>query len=198
MKKRIVDLSPEEQDKVRAYNREQKQKSREKQRAAVHIPTANEWFDSFPVRFPEESASLDAHCKHILKTIQEELPDFPKEYQANSEAECVVDLVARTLFALKKNWVHEVHSPEGLLVGGMYFPDALGSVIVDAAHRYGLERSQTFAGLYRELLEILDKRYGHENTYDARAIKAELASEYILSEPSAERKQEAAIAAKEL
>jgi hypothetical protein len=198
MKKRIVDLSPEEQDKVRAYNRKQKQQSREKQRAAAHIPTANEWFDSFPVRFPEESAGLDAHCKHILKTIQEELPDFPKEYQANSEAEYIVDLVARTLLALKKNWIREVHSPDGLLVGGMYFPDALGSVIVDATHRYSLERSQTFAGLYRELLATLDKRYGLESTYDARAIKAELAREYVFPEPSAERKQEAAIAAKEL
>jgi hypothetical protein len=94
------------------------------------------------------------------------------------------------LLGLKKKdepWVREVRDPDGVIVSGLNFPDALGSDLIDSVHRHGLEKSQTFATLYRELLEILNKRYGQESTYHARVIKAELAGEYVLSEPIAER-----------
>jgi hypothetical protein len=64
----------------------------------------------------------------------------------------------------------------------------IGSHIVADAHRHNLERSQTFLMLYRELLEILDQRFGKplsEDLIERRAaldIKAELAGTYALPE----------------
>jgi hypothetical protein len=44
--KRMSELTPEEQEERRAYNRSAKQKSREKQKTA-QILTADEWWDQF-------------------------------------------------------------------------------------------------------------------------------------------------------
>ena len=63
MKKRIADLSPEEQEKVRAYNRAQKAMSRAKQKAARYVPTANEAADSFAADHPERAKELDQYVK---------------------------------------------------------------------------------------------------------------------------------------
>ncbi len=95
-----------------------------------------------------------------------------------------MDRVARTLFGFtqpdKAIWVRRVTDPDGVVVSGSYFPDVLGSGIVAAAHRYGLEKSQTFSTLYRELLQMLDQRFGHERTEHSIAIHTELEHKYVL------------------
>ncbi len=189
MKKRIADLSPEEQETVRAYNREQKQKSRAAQKAARYIPTADEVFDAFPVEFPERTKQLSEYAEQfsnkVVEELRRELGSAQKDPLGNvvgydHSEEFVVDRVARCLLSLKKGWVQKVQ--EGELVSGLYFPESSGSV-VEAAHRYGLKHSQTFSQLYFELLKTLDKRYQHEQTEDAAIIRAELAGEYVLKLP---------------
>jgi hypothetical protein len=179
-------MTTEEQ---RKQSRERQQRHREKKRQAAYIPSADEAFDQFP---EEQTQVLREHVRDVLQQVKSELGlEGFGNYQDNQNAEYAIDAVACTLFALKKNWVREVRSPNGVMVGGTYFPDALGSVIVEAAHRYGLEKSQTFATLYRELLQMLDKRYGKEPTEHARDIKAELAGSYVLlSETKPEPKPE--------
>jgi hypothetical protein len=99
-----------------------------------------------------------------------------------------VDQVARTLFGFQKPvrdipiWIRAVTDPTGDVVSGFYSPEDLGIEIVGASHRYNLEKSQTFSALYRELLKILDERYGSESK-DSRTIKSELAGTFILFEP---------------
>jgi hypothetical protein len=188
MKKKIADLSPEAQEKVRAYNREQKAKSRAAQKVACHDPTVREAADSFAADHPERARELDAFVKHFAANVTEDLGrqlgSFHKDSTGhvvgwNHDEEFTVDRVARILLGLKKAWVQEVQSPDGELVSGMYFADVSGS-LVESVHRHGLKKSPTFAAMYRELLEMLDKRYGRQPTHDAAIVKAELAGEYVL------------------
>jgi hypothetical protein len=93
--------------------------------------------------------------------------------------------VAWTLFAFKKNWVQQVLDPRGELVGGGLFADVIGSDICSDTHEFSLENSQTFSTLYRELLKILDQRYGGNTLSEdpverraALAIKQEIAGTY--------------------
>ena len=94
MKKRIADLSREEQDKVRAYNREQKRCSREKQKASGYVPTADEWTWNWNDRFPEQAAEAREHVKEVQRKVApnqwwmrkddgpflyQGCPDFPNE-----------------------------------------------------------------------------------------------------------------------
>jgi hypothetical protein len=198
---RISEMTPEQRAARRQYNREQKRKSRANHKAAAYVPTADEWTWNWDSRFPEEAAAVREYEKQVGQKVAEELgristfetygwsrekfaESFPLGY-GTPEA-YAVDQVARTLFGFKKNtsvWVHEVVDPNGIIVAGTYFPDALGSEIVEAAHRYGLEKSQTFSALYRELLQILNNRYGKEPTEHARDIRAELAGLYVLASP---------------
>lgn len=176
MQKRMSELTPEEQQARREYNRETKRRSREKQKAAP-ILSHDEEFDQFP---EEQRRLLSGHVKEVLAKVKSELglENFG-DYQSDQDAEHAVDAVARTLLAHKKDWVREVHSPSGLFYGGTYFADSLGDVIVWTTHRYDLEQSQTFSMLYRELLLHLDQRYGANQNQHSRAIKAELSGAYV-------------------
>jgi hypothetical protein len=69
MKKKISELSPEEQVKLRAYNREQKQKSRSNQKAALYVPTADEAADAFAIDFPEREKELSAYAKQFSRAL---------------------------------------------------------------------------------------------------------------------------------
>ena len=209
MQKRISELTPEQQEEKRKYNRETKRRSRANQKVG-QTPSAEEWFENWPTSFPEQAEQLREHVKGVQRKVRQELkwPDstfetygwsrekyadtFPLGHTPEADA---VHQAACTLFCLKKNqhpFVREVHSPSGVRVGGLYFPDVLGSDLVYATHRYGLNRSQTFATTYRELLQILDQRFGKhlsEDPVERRAamdIKAELAGEYV-PPPSAEQ-----------
>jgi hypothetical protein len=188
MKKRIADLTPEEQQKVRAYNREQKQKSREKQKADASVPAASEASDTFAIDFTERRNTLTSYVKEFQAKVVEELGRGLGAPQRGSsgnvtgwdnDEEFTIDRVARCLLGLKNNWVQKVSDPVGELVAGMYFADAASSMI-ESANRHGLKQSHTFSQLYVELLKMLDRRYGHEQTDDAQIIKAELAGEYVL------------------
>ena len=188
MKKRIADLPPEEQERVRKYNREQKQKSRAKQKADAYIPTADEAADAFSIDFPEREKELSAYVKLFSNKVVEELGrelGAPQKDRLGNvvgwdhDEEFTVDRVARCLLGLKNNWIQKVRCPEGELVAGSYFADSSGG-IVESAHRHGLKNSETFRLLYRELLEILDKRYGSQQTQDATTIRGELAGTYAL------------------
>jgi hypothetical protein len=190
---RISEMTPEQQAARREYNREQKRKSRANQKTAAYVPTADEW--------TWKAAEVREYEKQVGQKVAEELGRIStfetygwsrEKFAESFPLGCgtpeayAVDQVARTLFGFKKNtsvWVHEVQDPNGIIVTGFYFPDVLGSEIVEAAHLYGLERSQTFSTLYRELLQILDKRYGKEPTEHARDITAELADQYVLALP---------------
>jgi hypothetical protein len=179
---RISEMTPEQQAARREYNREQKRKSRANHKAAAYTPTADEWFDSFPTS--EHYEELKSYAKRFEETVAEELgrevkdPRFPLGY-ISPEAE-TAELVAWTLFSFKKNLIKRVDTPSGEVFGGMYFADVLGSGIVARTHRFNPEASQTYSTAYRELLLLLDRRYGKEPTQHARDIKAEIAGEYLL------------------
>ena len=168
---RIADLPLDEQNRIRQYNREAKKRSREKQKEA-QTPSYDEAFENFP---PEHTKAMSEHVNEFLAKVKSEL-NIKRfgSYQDNQAAESAIHQVAWTLFAFKRNWVQQVHSPSGELVGGTYFADSLGADIVSAAHRYGLMNSPTFAALFQELLSILDKRYGDEDTKHSRAVRQEL------------------------
>src|SRR5258706_10721363 len=125
MKKRIADMSPEEQETVRSYNRAQKQKSRENQKTARYIPAADEVFDAFPVEFPEREKELDVYVKQFSNKVVEELGrglGGPRKGPLGNavgwdlDEEFTVDRVARILLGLKKGWVQNVENPEGEVV----------------------------------------------------------------------------------
>jgi hypothetical protein len=56
-------------------------------------------------------------------------------------------------------WKPQGKNPAGELVG-CCFADVIGQHIVPATHKFNLERSPTYSAAYRELLKILDQRYG--------------------------------------
>jgi hypothetical protein len=176
MQKRISELTPEEQEARRVYNREAKKRSREKQKT-VEIPTAEEWTWDWASRHPEQYRELNEYTKKCASAVSEELG---RTLGPESE---IVDRVAWTLLGFKKNLVQRVSDPKGEIIGGLFFADVIGSEIVTAAHRYGLLKSATFAELFGELLQILDKRYRHEETKHSRAVKHEL-DEWMLGTPA--------------
>ena len=185
MKKRISELPLEEQERIRKYNREQKQKSREKQKTESYNPSADEWTDSFAIDFPERAKELRAYAKAFAAKVMEELGGrklgcAQKDLSGNvtgwdNDEEFTVNRVAWLSLSLKNNWIQKVQ--EGELFGGLYFADCSGSM-VESANRHSLKNSPTFNTAYIELLKMLDKRYGCEQTKDAAIIQAELAGTY--------------------
>lgn len=165
----------------REYDREHKAKSRAKKKAlvkAAEILTANEASALFAEQYPERVQELDQYMEDFAAKVSEELGrefGFQTPTGPNHDEEFTVDRVARILVGLKKNWTQKVRVNGELaeLVSGFYFADTCGD-LVEISNRYGLKASATFAGMYRELLEMLDRRYGRQPT------KAELDGTYIL------------------
>jgi hypothetical protein len=189
MKKKITDLTPEEREAQRDKWREEKRHERQEKHRAAYIPTAEEWADEFAAT--ERAKTLDAYVKQfsskVVEELGRELGGPHKDSMGNVvgydyDEEFTVDRVARTLLGLKKNWVHEVRSPDGEMVAGLYFADSFGGV-VESAHRHGLKQSPVFAASFRDLLEMLNKRYGSQHTDDATAVRAELAGTYVYVPP---------------
>lgn len=188
----------------RELDREQKRKSRAVRKTAAYTPSADEWIWSWENQHPGEAAEVREYVRNIQRKVREELKWPPSTFETlgwtreqyaeafplgnTPEAEAV-DHVARTYFGFtqpdKAIWVRRVSDPDGVVVSGSYFPDVLGSDIVAATHRAGLEKSQTFSTLYRELLQILDQQYGHERTEHSIAIRAELDHKYVLPDLAA-------------
>jgi hypothetical protein len=184
MRKTISELSPEEQQHQRAKWRDAQTKSRAN-RKGEHILTADEWFEQFFGSPQYEATRKFAEQQH--NKISEEL-GIDAEAWFRHPAWYSVDAVLWTLFGFKKNFVREVTEPKGVRVAGLIYPDVIGHKIVAATHRHGLERSQAFSTLYRELLQILDQRFGKplsEDLIERRAaldVRAEIAGTYLLQE----------------
>jgi hypothetical protein len=189
---RISEMTPEQQAARREYNREQKRKSRANQKAAAYTPTADEWCDEFSAS--EQYNELDSHTKRFVKVVAEELgreikdPRFPLGY-ITPEAD-IVEQVAWVLHSFRKNLIQRVDDPVGEIFGGMFFADSIGSNVVAGTHKLNLEQSSTYSITCRELLVLLDRRYGQNGDTNSIAVKAELSGEYTLPEPKPEAKQE--------
>jgi hypothetical protein len=139
------------------------------------VPSAAEWSDDFRAKHPEQAEKAKEYVKSFEAKVEEEL----QRSISSDEERYTIDLVGRTLIGLQKGWVRKVTDPSGDLVLGSYFPEAVGSDILHGTYKYGLKKSETFLKAYQELLEILDRRYGKENTQHARDIKLELSGNYI-------------------
>ena len=181
---KIAELPPDEQEQIRKYNREAKAKSREKRKAAETL-TAQEWCDQFLASPEHEEVRLFAESQH--KQIAQELGIDDLSWSRHP-AWYEVDATIWSFYGFQKNFVRQVTEPNGVVVSGIIFPDAIGSRIVAATHQYKLERSQAFSVIYRELLQTLDQRFGRhlsEDPIEKRAaldVKAELAGIYVLPE----------------
>jgi len=178
---KISELSTEEQQAKRAQWRAAQQKSRTKH----NLPTTDEAFEYFTTKFSGQHQELERYTKEAVRKVSEELH---REFTIDEAY--TIDRVARTVLGLKNNLVHRVSDCDGVVVGGMYFLEALGSDLIASVHRYGVEQSESFSTLYRELLQILDEKFGDTQTkvpYEAQCaadIKAEIAGKYVLPVPS--------------
>jgi hypothetical protein len=169
---------------------------RERVKEQERLQDASEWTWNWETRYPEQAAELRAFEREISRKVAEEFGyvstfetyGWPREKYAEAfplgghPAEETVHRVAQTLFAFKKDtpvWVHKV--TEGIIVAGLYFPDVLGHEIVWATREYNLENSPTYRALYRELLQILEKRFGNNRDRNSTAIKQELSGEFVLA-----------------
>jgi hypothetical protein len=179
---RIANLPLEEQERVRAANREYKRKQRAKEKAEP-TPSHDEWTSIWSTTFALQYAELRTFEKQFTLRVLQELATTFEDYDL---IEDILAEVAIAYYCFKKNdppWVRKVR--EGTIVGGVFFPEVLGSGLVVGTHRYGLERSLYFAGAYRELLRMLDKTFGHVGTIDAierrcaADVRAELDGTYI-------------------
>jgi hypothetical protein len=146
-----------------------KRKHDDDKRNSRIVPTADEWRDDFPKKHPEQNEKATEYVVDFKSEVEKEL-----QRSISYDEEYTVDLVARTLIALQRNWVRKVVDPSGDLVLGSYFPEAVGSDIIFGAKKYGLKQSETFSKAYKELLETLDRRYGKERTQHASDIRQEL------------------------
>jgi hypothetical protein len=168
---------------------------RERVREQERMQDAAEWTEKWDSRYPAQAAELRAFEREIGRKIADEIGyvstfetiGWPREKYAEGfplghhPAEETVHRVAHTLFAFRKDtpvWVRQVS--EGIVTAGNCFPDALGYEIVSATHRFNLEISPTYSAVYRELLGLLDQRFGSNRDRNSITIKQELAGKFVL------------------
>jgi hypothetical protein len=191
---RIADMTPEEQEAQREKWRQEKQAERAEKKRQAYVPTAEEWRDEFAAT--AHYKTLNAYIKEFSNKVVEELgknvgsvrvKTGPGAYDYYVEdGTYTLDRVGCALLGLKRNWVKQVSDPNGELIAGSYFADpdcSFASDVIESAHRHGLKQSATFATAFRELLEMLNKRYGSQRTEGAAAIRAELAGTYVYVPP---------------
>jgi hypothetical protein len=182
---KITDMTPEQAERKRAYDREAKQRSRAAKKEAeriAQIPTADQAAESFRAEHPERVKELDAYVQEFGSKVSEELGRLLE----TTAEDFVIDRVARCLLGLKRGWLQRVQigAVVGELAGGMYCADACGDMVEDA-NRFGLRKSPTFDSAYIELLELVVKRYGKfiPISPDIQIARSELTGEYKLPEP---------------
>jgi len=193
-KKKISEMTPEEQEVQRKEWRKAQAARREEQRLSKYVPTAIEWRDEFAAT--EHYKTLNAYVREFSNRVVEELGKNvgsvrvkvgPGAYEYyDDDGGYTLDRVAATLLGLKRNWVKQVSNPNGELIAGSYFADpecSFSSDVIESAHRHGLMQSPTFAASLSELLEMLDKRYGRQQSKDAADIRAELNRTYVPPAP---------------
>jgi len=168
MQKRISELTPEEQEARRAYNRFAQRRSREKQKAA-EIPTADEWTWDWRSRFPEQYDDLNSYTKEFVQTIAEELGQEPNQLPLEQ-----IGQVAWVLHSFEKRLIQTVLDPNGEIFGGSLYADSIGKYVVDATAKFNLTKSATFLAAFRKLLQLLNDRYGKNMDQHAQAVKQAL------------------------
>jgi hypothetical protein len=170
--------------------------SRAEQQDAYRDSLGNvyEWLEGWEERHPKQSAEVREFVRDAQRKIAEEIgytPGFethgwPREKYAarfplgHHPGEETTGYVLWTLYAFRKDtsvFVREF--PEGIVTAGN-FPDIIGLEIVSETHRLNLEVSPTYSALYRELLSILDQRFGNNRDRNSAAIKQELAGTFVL------------------
>ena len=186
MKKRISDLSSEEQQAQRDKWRKEKQDERAEKKRAAYIPTASEWADEFAAT--EQGKALKAYVNEFSNTVVKELGrqfGGPQKDSAGNvvgwdyDEEFTVGTVGATLLGLKRNWSKTVCDPNGEMIAGSFMDDCnFASDLIESAHRHGLKQSTTFATTFHELLGLLNKRYG-PHSRDGVDVRAELAGTYV-------------------
>src|SRR6267378_4187660 len=187
------EMTPEQQEQKRQYDREAKQRSRAKEKAErlrSMVPLARNY------KIPEEQQKkLSQHSRDITKAVQ---ADLNLEKLPGTD-EYIVGAVACVLFGLEHQFTQIVHDPCGMLVGG-WFPDAAASEAIEHVHRFpSLLQSTTFADLYSKFLQAVVK-WSKKNEQCStpefiQEVQAEIAGEYVLPQllelPKAEPKPEA-------
>ena len=193
-KKKISEMTPEEQAEQRRVWAEDQAQRREEKRKAAYIPTAEEWRDEFAAT--EHHKTLNVHVKQFLAKVEEELGHKVGNVRVKTghglydyfddDGDYTVDRVARTLLGLKKNWVQEVRDPNGEQVSGSYFIDgcSFASGVIESVYRHDLKRSPIFAASFRELLELLNKRYARLRDQQTAVVRTELAGNYVYEPPA--------------
>src|SRR6266403_26740 len=143
---KLNDMTPEQQEQKRQYDREAKQRSRAKEKAErlrSMVPLARDYV------MPEQQQSeLSQYSQDITKAVQ---ADLNLEKLSGTD-EYIVDAVACVLFGLENNFTQIVYEPFGMLVGG-WFPDAAASEAIEHVHRFpSLLQSTPFTDLYSKFL----------------------------------------------
>jgi hypothetical protein len=169
------ELSPEEREQKRKYDREAKQRSREKARASIPALTFWEAVDEFAAKYPKRVTALNECAKTFQAKVEEEL-GRKLGSPPNGDEQYAVDLVAICHLGFEKQWLQRIQDSE--IVSGMFHADSLGDIVELAGVNDGLKQSKTFTELYYQLLRALDRRYNHQGTDDARIIRAELAGTF--------------------
>ena len=168
---------------------------RERVKENERMQDAAEWAENWDSRYPKQAAELRDYVRSIQRKVAEEIGyvstfetfGWPREKYAEAfplghhPAEETVSYVAATAYAFRKDtpvWVRKVS--EGIITAGGCFPDVIGFEIVSETHRLNLDVSPTYSALYRELLSILDQRFGNNRDRNSAAIKQELAGKFVL------------------
>ena len=175
---KLSEMTSEQQEEKRKYDREAKQHQRAKEkteRMLRIIPNARDY------RMPEEQQNkLGQHTHIVTKTVAAELGveklSDPDQYIAAG--------VASVVFGLENQVTQIVYQPNGMLVGG-WFPDAAASEAIEHVHRFpSLLQSTTFTDLYSKFLQAVvkwSKKHEHYSTPEfIQEIQAEIAGEYVL------------------
>jgi hypothetical protein len=168
MQKRISELTPEQQEQQRARWREAQSKSRAGKKVA-ETPTYDEWSWEFHIRFPEQFDNLNSYTKDFVKTVAEELAREPNELPVEQIAQ-----VAWVLRSFEKRLIQTVLDPNGEIFGGLLYADSIGKYVVAAAAKFNLTKSLTFLTAFKELLRLLNDRYGTNTDQHAQAVKQAL------------------------
>jgi len=175
---KLSEMTSEQQEEKRKYDREAKQHQRAKEkteRMLRIIPNARDY------RMPEEQQNkLGQHTHIVTKTVAAELGveklSDPDQYIAAG--------VASVVFGLENQVTQIVYQPNGMLVGG-WFPDAAASEAIEHVHRFpSLLQSRAFADLYSKFLQAVvkwSKKHEHYSTPEfIQEVQAELAGTYVL------------------
>lgn len=185
--KTVDQLSPEELEARRKYDRERKATKRAEEKQVQEKAEAQEFSSVFEQYFA--SPEYREVAKYVFDTLEKIYQELQMEPLSTFHYVAEHMEIALTLhYALDKNLQRQ--TDKGPFFGGHY-PDVAGQDIVRARHQLDLTRSETFSDIYWDLLRKLDKMYSDNITSmdlvykaNAQAIKDELSGTYIYPVPT--------------